>query len=175
MRTIEISEETFSALRDRIRDFGETPDSVIQRLLAARETTSPFPQETTIAGELQKFLPSTAFQHLNGLERYFRILEFLYNQKPKEFRNLVGLKFGKRIQIAADEETIQQSGRSTFPKPIPGTPFWAVTNLSNRSKRDVIFSAMRMLNYPEAEIRVVLNYIPDSSPGRSSSEILRSI
>lgn len=176
MKTIEISEATFSALRERVQDFGETPDSVIQRLLAGGRSQSPSAlEEPSVTGELRKLLDSTTFQHLNGLDRYFRILGFLHNEKREEFQKLVGLKFGKRVQIAADKETIEQSGKSTFPKLIPGTPYWAVTNLSNRSKRDVVFSAMRMLNYPEAEIRMVVRSIPDSSPGRSSAEILRNI
>jgi len=42
-------------------------------------------------------------------------------------------------------------------------------------ERDVLFSAMQLLKYPEADIRLAVNSIPDSSPGRSSAAILRSI
>lgn len=176
MKTIEISEETFEALRERVKDFGETPDSVIQRLLAGEANLSvSVSQPKSAASELQSLLESNAFRHLNGRDRYFRILTFLHDQKPEEFRNIVGLKFGKRVQIAEDAETIEKSGKSTFPELIPDTPYWALTNLSNRSKRDVIFSAMQLLKYPEADIRLAVNSIPDSSPGRSSAAILRSL
>lgn len=176
MKTIEISEATFAALRERVQDFGETPDSVIQRLLAGGGNQSPpLPEKPSEASPLKALLETVTFRHLNGRDRYFRILRFLHDEKPEEFRNLVGLKFGKRVQIAADAETIEKSGKSTFPELIPGTPYWALTNLSNRSKRDVLLSVMRMLNYPEAEIRLGVGAIPDSSSGRSSAEILRSI
>jgi len=176
MKTIEISEATFEALGKKARGFDETPDSVIQRLLAGEVGSPPsVPQQKPGASELQTLLESIAFRHLNGRDRYFRILRFLYDQKPDGFENLLGLKFGKRIQIARDAETIEKSGKSTFPEPIPGTPYWALTNLSNRSKRDVLFSAMQLLKYPEAEIRTAVNSIPDSSPGRSSAAILRGI
>lgn len=176
MKTIEISDTTFAALRERVQDFGETPDSVIQRLLAGGGNQSPsLKEEPSEASPLKELLESVTFRHLNGRDRYFRILKFLHDGKPEEFRNLVGLKFGKRVQIASDAETIEKSGKSTFPELIPGTPYWALTNLSNRSKRDVLFSAMRMLSYPESEIRLVLGAIPDSSSGRSSAEILRAL
>ncbi|MES2658220.1 MAG: hypothetical protein V4689_06355 [Verrucomicrobiota bacterium] len=172
MKVIEVSDETFEALKARVRDFGETPESVIRRLLAVdHESSLKCPSEVSLdeSTALRELMSSNRFQHLNGRDRYFEILKFLHKEKPEEFaRKLPGLKFGKRIQIAMDAETIEKSGKSTFPVKIQDTPYWALSNLSNRSKRDVIFSAMRMLGYDDALIRLAVQGIPDSSPERSS-------
>lgn len=171
MRMIEVSEETFEALKARVQDFDETPDIVIQRLLAATKG-KPLPSFQPAPGEnaaLKKMVLSNEFQHLNGRGRYFQILQFLHGDKREEFRKLAGLKFGKRVQIAADRQTIEQSGKSTFPEPIPETGYWVLTNLSNRSKRDVVFAAMRLLGYDDVNIRLAVNSIPDTLPERSSS------
>jgi len=171
MPTIEVSESTFEALKARVQDFGETPDSVIRRLLAASaQGKSPLPPASGSENTALKVLvTSSHFQRLNGRGRYFEILGFLHREKAADFPKLLALKFGKRVQIAADRETIERSGKSTFPEPIPDTPYWVLTNLSNRSKRDVIFAAMRLLGYDDVNTRLAVNSIPDTNPERSSS------
>jgi negative modulator of initiation of replication len=174
MRTIEVSEETFEALKARVEDFGDTPDTVIQRLLTETAKGKPLlPLAALESGlgndALRALVTSSRFQHLNGRGRYFEILKFLHDHKRAEFDKVTGLKFGKRVQIARDRETIDQSGKSTFPEPIPGTDYWVLTNLSNRSKRDVVFTVMRLLGYDEVDTRMAVNSIPDTLPERSSS------
>lgn len=176
MKMIEISDETFDALKAQVRDFGETPDSVIRRLLSGGNDRgvshfSEIDSEETL--KLRRLMDSTRFQHLNGRDRYFEILKFLCNENPEEFGvKLPGLKFGKRVQIARDAETIEKSGKSTYPEMIPDTSYWALTNLSNRSKRDVIFSAMRILGYSDVHIQLAVRGIPDASPERSSIKMM---
>jgi len=174
MKTIEVSEETFEALKARVQDFGDTPDTVIQRLLAATAKGKPLsPLAAALSGlgneALRALVTSNRFQHLNGRGRYFEVLRFLHDDKRGEFEKVAGLKFGKRVQIARDRETIERSGKSTFPEPIPGTDYWVLTNLSNRSKRDVVFAAMRLLGYDEVDTRMAVSSIPDTLPERSSS------
>jgi negative regulator of replication initiation len=51
---------------------------------------------------------------------------------------LDGFKQGKRIQISRDLKKIEASGNSTRPEPIPQTPYYAVTTLSNQKKRTIL-------------------------------------
>ena len=114
------------------------------------------------------YVSSNEFKHQNGKGRYLALLSFLYRAAPEKFQQLEGLRRGKRIQFSRDRLLIEQSGKSTFPELIPGTPFWALTNLSNRSKRDVVFSAFSKLGYNDDDIRVAVQSIPDSGLERSS-------
>ncbi len=177
MPTIDVSEETLEALRARVKDFGESPESVIRRLLgpAGGETgkqQTAVADQLEVAPELKELTGSGHFQHLNGRDRYFALLKVLHDTKSELFATKVpGLKFGKRIQIARTFKEIDESGKSTFPEQIPETNFWALTNLSNRSKRDTILAVMQRLDYPEKDIRFALQTIPDSSSNRSSAAI----
>lgn len=175
MPTIEISQETLEALRHKVKDFGESPESVIRRLLAEAEGRKDLPKSpdsSVRSSPLKRLVESQDFQHLNGRDRYFCILEFLYNAHKELFmERSCGLKFGKRIQIARTKEEIESSGKSTFPEQVPGTDVWALTNLSNRSKRDVIHAIMQRLGYSQNDIRVAIQAIPDSTTSRSSTDI----
>lgn len=176
MKTIEVSDETFEALKAQVRDFGETPESVIRRLLTPTGRSVEVVSHAAMSHEeikLRELMDSSRFQHMNGKDRYLAILKFLHDDKPDEFSDrLTGLKFGKRIQIAPDPATIERSGKSTYPEVIPDTGYWALSNLSNRSKRDVIFSAMRLLGYGDDLIHYAVRGIPDSNPGRSGNKVM---
>ena len=172
MKTIELNDDTYAALEAQVRGFGDTPESVIRRLLSLQSQPADQRQSLTRPSEvnpaLEKLVNSSLFKHQNGKGRYLALLAFLHKQDSESFSHLDGLRRGKRIQIARDKAQIEASGKSTFPELISESQFWALTNLSNRSKRDVIFSAFGKLGYPDADIRIAVQSIPDSGLERSS-------
>ncbi|PTX96785.1 hypothetical protein DB345_06280 [Spartobacteria bacterium LR76] len=177
MPTIEISEETLEALRSRVKDFGESPETVIRRLLAADGADlgaeAAF-EKSEVSPKLLELIDSSEFVQCNGRDRYLKVLKFLHDEKRMVFAvKACGLKFGKRIQIARTKEEIDQSGKSTFPALIPDTKFWVLTNLSNKAKRDVIVAVMERLEYPLADIRYAAQAIPQSASERLVDDLLR--
>ena len=168
MKSIELSDETYAALEAQVQGFNDSAEMVIRRLL---QKTSVFTQNVPahdVSSELGEFVSTKDFRHQNGKGRYLALFKFLYEKDSVKFTLLDGLRRGKRIQISRDRNQIEKSGKSTFPEQIPGTPYWALTNLSNRSKRDVIYSAFSRLGCSDDDIRVAVQSIPDSSLERSS-------
>lgn len=168
MKNIEITDETYAALEAQVRGFGDSPEGVIRRLLQQASVYVKVGPPHAVGTVLGQFVSTTEFKHQNGKGRYLELLRFLHEHNADKFAQLDGLRRGKRIQISRDPAHIERSGKSTFPERIPNTAYWALTNLSNRSKRDVIFSAFSNLGYEDDDIRVAVQSIPDSGLERSS-------
>ncbi len=180
MPTIEISEDTLEALRSRVKDFGESPETVIRRLLAAEGGglgAKSAAGKEAVSKNLTDLIESHEFAQSNGRDRYLKILKFLHDANGLKFAlRACGLKFGKRIQIGKTKEEIELSGKSTFPALIPGTKFWVLTNLSNNAKRDVIVAVMERLGYPPADVRYAAQAIPQSATERArAAELIRGL
>lgn len=177
VRTIEVSDETYAALEAAVAGFDETPESVIRRLLppASRLGASWFADNDPTSSALQRRINSQDFLGKTAKEKYLALLEFLHQEKPQEFAALVHMKFGKRVQIATSPHQIVNSGRSTKPEKVGATGFWALTNLSNRSKRDVIARAMQKLGYANADQRLAVSSIPDTHPSPSAARLLEGL
>jgi negative modulator of initiation of replication len=174
MKTVELSDEIYGALEAQVRGFGDSPEAVIRRLLQKTEVYSRSDPARAVSSTLGTFVSTSEFKHQNGKGRYLALLSFLSRDAADRFEQLDGLRRGKRVQICRDAAQIEKSGKSTFPEQIPGSSFWALTNLSNRSKRDVIFSAFSKLGYGDDDIRVAVQSIPDSGLERSSLKYFSS-
>jgi len=162
-------DETHRALLSQVEDFGETAETVIRRLLKLDGGTLPFVEEINAAplkGEsVLSLTRQNGFQDITAKQRYLRILAKISEDDPENLNPFLGKKFGKRIQLSGEKEEIEMSGKSTFPEQIPGTELWAVTNLSNRSKRDILSVIMRHLEYPSEVFEAVLGSLPDKMKG----------
>ncbi len=169
MKTIQVSDKTHKALLNRIEDFGETTETVILRLLGldsengignATDVTTPIKGEPVLQLTRQK-----GFQDITAKQRYLRILAKIAEEESDSLSPFLGKRFGKRIQFSEQRADIENSGKSTFPAQIPGTELWAVTNLSNRSKRDILSVIMRHLEYSPEVVSAVLDSLPDKMKG----------
>lgn len=56
------------------------------------------------------------------------ILSSLYQANPDAFTNATEIKGRKRIYFARTEEELRATGNTTKPKPVPGTPYWVISN-----------------------------------------------
>src|SRR5688572_4016547 len=104
---------------------GESLSDVLSRLLGIAPAQARF-------NELQEFLKSPRFLALTTLtKRYLNVLGFLYRQDPGLFaEHVLPITKGERVYFARSRKEIERSGTSTQPRTIPGTPFWALTNMS---------------------------------------------
>jgi negative regulator of replication initiation len=182
MKTIQLEDSVFATLEHRVRGFNDTPNDVIKRLLEESgesnnsvhtelKPTAP-PAASQKTGAIVQLVQSPKYLMGDAKDRYFAVLEFLYHQHQKEFSLLENFHRGKRINFARDAKTIEESGSSTYPQKIPNTPYYVLTNLSNPRKRQILEDILRMFNYPNTEIGIVLNSIPDSGISRPKRERL---
>ncbi len=178
MKTIEIEEAVYLALKQRVRDFEEKPNDVIKRLLddspdsSSGSITHQPPKKPTPITEAKQDHPLTLLvsspRYLmgDGKERYFAVLSYLYQKNPDLFGQLEGFKRGSRVNISRDIRKIEASGTSTNPQKLNGTPYYVMTNLDNKRKREILEDVLRILNYPREVTTSVVNSIPDSGISR---------
>jgi negative modulator of initiation of replication len=180
MHSIEIDDQVFAELSHRATGFHVAPNDVLRRILNLRAPTSlqpvavplTVPQLTPtapVASTLVEFIRSERFQrHHQAVDRYLVILGWLHSAEPKQFAEAaLGFHRGSRLYFAKSEQEILQSGDGITAKPIPQSPFWALTTLDNKSKRMVLEDMLRALSYSRGDIDLVVAQLPDSGIRRS--------
>jgi len=175
MKTIQIDDAVYDALAQRVKGFNETPSDVIARLLkespnsnGTSQIGAPTAPKQTSNSDIQTILASPDFQRSDAIERYMSILSFLYRRHPEKFDKLefYRRKGGRRVNFSKDINKIEESGNSTLPKRIPGSPFFVLTNLDNNSKRSILSDILPTFGYSHSDIREILRELPDSGISR---------
>jgi negative modulator of initiation of replication len=175
MKIIDIEDDVLAALEKQVRGFNDTPSAVIRRLLeqAARPETGmkKEPAIQTNNHTTNPFTPlvtSPAYLMANAGGRYLQILAFLRKlHGDQEFARLETIRFGGRVYFARDPQTIENSGSSTNPKPIPGSTVFALSTLSNAAKRKIITDVLRLFKYHPTVVGAVVGTLPDSGITKS--------
>ena len=177
MYSINIDDDVLGELDRRARGLNRTPNDVLRSILELGPVTSvlipPQPlQLVTIPPALESlagFLNSDRFQRYNqSVDRFLAILAWLYTQDADRFAVALGdFHRGKRLYFAKTEKEILDSGENVTAKPIPNSPFWALTTLDNRSKRIVIEDLLRASGSSREDIELAMSELPDSGIRRS--------
>jgi len=189
MHSIQIDDQVYAELSRRVTGFNVTPNDVLRRILDLPTPSSPLPLEKHINSPqpvgvpspqtLTEFIRSERFQrHHQTVDRFLVILGWLHVTHPKQFADAVlGFQRGKRLYFAKSEKDILENGENVTAKPIPQSPFWALTTLDNKSKRLVLEDILRALSYSRGDINIVLAELPDSGIRRSHdrARLLRSL
>lgn len=150
MKTIEIENDIYQHLLQNTADFGESPSTVLRRLLdLGTETESKSEGES----EIDKILSSSDFQFSRGaVGKFLTILSALYKKDPDIFSRVEGIKGRGRIYFAKDVDTLHRSGRSVNPKRIPNTKYWVITTTPTDLKQNIIESVMRLYKFGPVDI-----------------------
>lgn len=169
MKTIEVDDDVFEGLEARARGFGDSPNLVIKRLIEAASLTGPAVNgsngDHSSPKEVSPFfglLNSAEFQREDGKGRYKLILRRIHETNPEGLRRFVGYRRGSRVNIALDPKSIEESGSSTMPESVEGTPYYVLTNLSNKRKREILGDILQGLRYSPDDADEILKSIPDS-------------
>ena len=169
MKMVQLDDDVYAALAERVSGFNETPNDVIRRLIEKsnsphKKPSSPPNRQTNQDQDLANLIDSLDFRRSDGIDRYFAILKFLHDRSPQIFEKLSEYrrKGGKRINFSKESKEIENSGNSTYPKKIPGTPFFALTNLDNRSKRGILADILPDFGFGSEDIRLIEKELPDS-------------
>jgi len=143
------------------RVLGESASSILRRLLSlpipllkdsdASSTLSPSAQNGDApdsADMLLSFVISPQYRgQRNVTEKFLALLGFLYQQHQSEFEKVRGLAGRRRAYFGRSESEITRSGSHTYPREIPQSPYWVLTNASNHHKREIVQRALQQLGY----------------------------
>ena len=93
----------------------------------------------------------------DAVGKFLVILSHLYGRHSKGFERVLNVSGRRRKYFGRSSEDLAKYGRSVFPKRIPDSPYWVVTNNDTAKKRQILADAMRLLAYEEAAITAVIN------------------
>ncbi len=174
MPTIEIDPDVYELLRSQVRDFGDTPSKVIRRMWNLPEHQPgevPLTESAAVStpnsltevvptrhggdGPLASFVTDPRFQYARtATDKYLAILGFAHKQDPTGFREVVHLEGRRRKYFGRSEQEISSSGKTTHPRQIPGTEYWAMTNADTQQKREMLRKALSILRFSTDDIRI---------------------
>jgi len=154
MKTISIDEEVVEHLRKNVRDFEETPNSVLRRLLhlgAPVGGMAPAPKTP-----VDEFISSSEFRFARGaVGRFVASLAWLYQQHRERFDVVVRIRGRGRLYFATSADELERSGKSVNPKQIPGSPYWVITTTPTSLKQEILAEVMKALNHDDNSTRAL--------------------
>lgn len=151
MKTIEIEEDIHQHLLHNTIDFGETPSTVLRRLLGL--TVAPREEENEKKSEIDKIITSTDFIFARGVVgKFLVLLSELHKLDSTTFTRVEGIQGRGRVYFATDEDTLHKNGRSVNPKRIPNTKYWVITTTPTDLKQDIIERVMRLYKFSAGDI-----------------------
>jgi negative regulator of replication initiation len=110
-------------------------------------------------GALLAYVASPHFLvHGTSIARYLAVLAFLYRHHKQDFEAVLQMRGYRRVYFGRTAEEIERqgNGKRTFPRLIPSSPLWALTNLNLRQKKALLGQVLFALGYPEQVEQQVL-------------------
>jgi negative regulator of replication initiation len=93
------------------------------------------------------FLSSPKVMDANATTRYLEILGYLSEDRPRDFEEILDMGGRTRRYFGKSKREIEESGKSTAPREIPGSRYWAMTGVDTFQKRDILRQAMERMKY----------------------------
>jgi negative modulator of initiation of replication len=162
MKTIEVNDQLYEYLLHNAVRIGETASEILERLLkipklSAEDSAGIKPSQN----ELGKCLADPHFlSKTTSLDKWLHILSFVYQRDPEAFKQVLRarapLSGRTRKYFAQDSQELQESGKSVYPKKIPDSPYWVVTNNDTRKKRRILNGVLKLLSYSDSAITQAL-------------------
>ncbi|MBZ6071262.1 replication initiation negative regulator SeqA [Aeromonas schubertii] len=158
MKTIELDDDLYLYIASQTRHIGESASDILRRLLAqpvatgeteAAVTRKPAQASASASGLLALLEGGELAQEERSIQRFMLILASLYGENPVAFTQAAEIKGRKRMYFSRDPEALRASGSTTKPKPVPGTPFWVITNTNTSRKQNIIAQLMSSMGYEE--------------------------
>ncbi len=157
MIAIKVDKDIYSHLIKNMTDFGDTPSSVLRRLLGLNPSTEKKKEEKT---KIDQILEGTEFRYAKGVVgRFLVVLGKLHGIDKEMFSKVEKIQGRGRIYFAKDAETLHRSGRSVNPKKIPGTDYWVITTTPTDLKQDMLRKVMELYSFNREEIKIAVTAI----------------
>ena len=161
MPKIDLDGDVVDYLRSQVSDFGETPSTVLRRLLrlpsldqagsglqlpAPPATLSPARQAASRNHVV--ITPSDLAQADTAIERLMLVLSKLHLAYQDRFDRVTAIRGRTRLYFSRNCRELEEAGNSVAPRIIRGTPYFMVTNLSDAAKREILERVVTELGCP---------------------------
>jgi len=159
MKSIEVSEEVYEALKKLTTDFHQSPDDVLAKMLNLRLPPA-------LAGEpLVTFMVSPEFRaKFTDADRYLAILGWVATKHASDFNEFIlSLASGRRYLGWSREEIVRQC-RHNQARPIPDTHYWAIMNIDTATKRRFLARVLEFVGYRDEIIELACGAIGMRGP-----------
>jgi len=157
MKTIEIDNEIYSHLLENVTNFGESPNTVLRKLLLNNASVTTSSKKEL---EINSVLDSREFKYARGVVgKFLTVLSWLYNQNPSKFSAVEDIHGRGRIYFSKSKDELLNSGRSVNPKKIEGTPYWVITTTPTDLKQNILDRVMTELKYDRQSIQIATKAI----------------
>ena len=157
MPNIEVDQDIYDFLLRHIAAFGETPSQVLRRELGLTKQDVGEPAKAPEPHELSDFLASPQFPRTWSVtDRYLAILAELHRQHQDSFDTVLSIRGRQRVYFAKSKDEVRSSGLSVEPRPIPGSPYWAMTNASTSNKIGIMHNVLARLDVSDAAVSAVI-------------------
>lgn len=155
MKTIEIEDDVYNFLLRNTNQIGESASQILRRLLGIQKQEDMKVEESNT--ELSECINSTAFKaRSKAIDKFLYILSFLYDRNPGKFKKVLELSGNCRKYFALSRKELEESGRSVYPRQIPNTTFWVITNNDTPKKKRMLVDVLRLLDYSDAAVKEAL-------------------
>lgn len=157
MKTIEIDDEVYSALLKNVQDFGDTPNSILRRMVGLQGTpkggSAPRP-----GLPIESLLNSAEFRFSKGaVGRFLTILSWLYKQHSNRFSIVEGIRGRGRLYFSKSEKELEEAGRNVNAKQIPESPYWVITTTPTILKQEMLEAVMHGLGCDKESTKLALD------------------
>lgn len=160
MEMISIRPELKALILEDVATRGVSPSDVIESWRRNGRTASTQDimedAEETQDTALRGFLSSSGFQSKRyAIDRYLALIGFLYEVHRDALDGITDLRGHHRRYFARDEDSLREHGVQVNPKRVPGTPYWAMSRLSNQDKRQILTTMLHSLGYDKGTVRLM--------------------
>jgi negative modulator of initiation of replication len=129
MKTVELSDATYTALEQLAGAKGTTPAEIIAALLGV--------SRPPLAGDALLFhLTSSEFTALaDPADRYLALLSWVAKSYAMDFADFIAHQESGHRYLALSRDDIQEIRQRNRAQPIPATQYWAVMSIDPATKR----------------------------------------
>lgn len=161
MKTISIDEDVYQFLLRNTQELGESASDILRRLLNIPSSANgEVSQSTTTAHEFSEVFNDPKFLWLHAaVDKFLYFLGQAYSKHPSEFEKVLAIQGRGRTYFATSSKEIEDSGQSTQPRNIPGSPYWVMTNSPTPQKRQMLREVLSILGYSETGIIAATNLV----------------
>lgn len=132
MKTVELSDETYTALQDLAAAKNLTLDELLAALIQERRSS-------LVGDNLFLFLMGDEFRALiDPTQRYLAVLAWCASNHASDFGEFILHQESSRRYLMLSGDEIQEVRARNHARQIGGTQFWAVMTIDSRSKRRLV-------------------------------------
>ena len=147
MQSIKIEDDLFDELMDLVVETGKSFSDIIRHWKEESENRS----SNSVPGKEKRLLDlidSSEFRSADkAIRRYMMVLSYAYEQEPDNFDKIFEIEGTSRKYFGSSREELIGRGKNVRPERIPDTPHWAITRISNSTKRKRLRQALLRLGY----------------------------